>query len=173
MSKGKPDESPSFLARWEKVIQEMPRLPREAPVADRPPTLFVGDVEYVRADVVEGRVREAIESEEQNPWKEAIITEMVLWETLPTEGETPREALNRMIAWEQTVALDPRVSEDARNLIEAEREACAVQVDGYLMTKTALPVEQIVDLTVLIRTRPALASPSDSSGDDEGGGDGG
>lgn len=71
----------------------------------------------------------AIEDERLNPWKAAVINAMLCFEDLPREDETPREALNRHIAREQEVALDPAVSQAARDLLDQaraeEREVCA------------------------------------------------
>lgn len=40
---------------------------------------------------------------------------------IPTEGKSPKELLTELFLWEQRVALDPVVSEEARNLQLNER----------------------------------------------------
>lgn len=49
-------------------------------------------------------------------WEMAVVDAMILAEMVPRENESVRDALNRLIAWEQSVALDPAVSEEARKL---------------------------------------------------------
>ena len=70
------------------------------------------DLDAIRAQA------NAIEDERLNPWKAAIINAMICMDDLPRAGETPREALNRHIAREQEIALDPTVSQAARDLVE-------------------------------------------------------
>ena len=70
------------------------------------------------AEVV-AREAAIIEDENRNPWKMAVINAMVCWEMLPHENETPCEVLNRLLTFEQMVALDPAVSSDAAKQINA------------------------------------------------------
>ena len=58
-------------------------------------------------------------------WAEAIERWFVEWEMMPDwSAADPWAELHRMICWEQKVALDPAVSEDARTLrASARREA--------------------------------------------------
>jgi hypothetical protein len=59
-------------------------------------------------------------------WRDAVLDAMVCWEMWPQPGETPKQALNRLLVLEQQVALDPAVSTSAVELIEqGRREARA------------------------------------------------
>ena len=94
-------------------------------------------VEVLIAFFQDEEVRNRIlDNEIKNEWKDAIEDAMICWEMLPGEKESPKEALNRLIAFEQSVALDPLVSDDAQKLIrkaraEAFKEAAAVARSGY------------------------------------------
>jgi len=99
------------------VANNIPMLPHEV-------QKFVIDCcEYLGPCLTPAEVvaREAaiIEDENRNPWKMAVINAMVCWETLPHENETPREALNRLLTFEQMVAIDPAVSSAAAEQINA------------------------------------------------------
>jgi|PlaIllAssembly_1097288.scaffolds.fasta_scaffold57489_2 hypothetical protein len=59
----------------------------------------------------------AVRRVEMNPWKEVIIEALIVDFILSAEHETdPKKALADLIAWETTVALDPRVSTEAYNM---------------------------------------------------------
>lgn len=74
-------------------------------------------------------VRAAVLAErERNEWKRAMDQELVSLHlgTTDTPGyDTPKGALDEIIKWHTTIALDPAVSSDAAALIAAERERCA------------------------------------------------
>ena len=75
---------------------------------------------YARAAVLAER--------ERSPWKMALDQELVSLHigTTDTPGyDTPKGALDEIIKWHTTIALDPAVSSDAAALIAAERERCA------------------------------------------------
>ena len=56
------------------------------------------------------------------PWKNAVIDAAVVADFWPKCGEAdPRGFLNEVICWNNEVALDPRVSDAARKLIEQGR----------------------------------------------------
>ena len=61
-------------------------------------------------------------------WRDAVLDAMVCWEMWPQAGETPKQALNRLCAMEQQVALDPAVSQAAAKMRRAVLEAAAVMV---------------------------------------------
>jgi hypothetical protein len=72
----------------------------------------------------------AARGEERRQWITAIDEAMVCSHIgVFNDGDDPRAALNKVLAWHQTVALDPAVSSDAQALIECgraeERERCA------------------------------------------------
>lgn len=89
-------------------------------------------------------VQAAINDETQNPWKSAIIDELVVDYIYSAEYEAdPRKALADVIEWNVQVALDPRVSADARKLqqdaIDAALESVALVVeDQFHAPKTAI-----------------------------------
>ncbi len=58
------------------------------------------------------------------PWRDAVVEAMMIWDMWPEDGEAPKAALNRLICFEQEVALDPRASAKAQALIDqAKAEA--------------------------------------------------
>lgn len=64
------------------------------------------------------------------PWKAAVIDQLVIAHILTAEHETdPGKALRDLLAFESDIAIDPRVSGAAAELVEQsraeEREACA------------------------------------------------
>jgi len=63
-----------------------------------------------------------------NPWKEAIDRQLVLMEATADSFDTPEDALNALLDWHVSVALDPRVNGrgseiDKGKLIEALESA--------------------------------------------------
>jgi hypothetical protein len=70
-----------------------------------------------------------------NPWKEAIINELIVGHILTAEHETnPTKAVKDALAWACEIALDPLVSKDAQALIDqgtkAERKRCCSIIFG-------------------------------------------
>lgn len=78
----------------------------------------------------------AIEDEAQNPWKRVIIEELIVDHTLMKEHvNNPKKALGEIIRWNQKVALDPAVSEDACKLqaqarLEEHKRVCRTCVNS-------------------------------------------
>jgi hypothetical protein len=70
-------------------------------------------------------IKASIEDERQNPWKMALMDGLVITHTLCKEHETdPRKAVNDLISWHVTDALDPQLSSAADELVrQAKREA--------------------------------------------------
>lgn len=66
----------------------------------------------------------AVESEEANPWKRAIVELAMVNHTYRADA-SPKELLHEAIGFDVMAALDPAVSQAARDLIVAERERCA------------------------------------------------
>lgn len=69
-----------------------------------------------------------------NPWKSAVIEQLVVAHILTADHETdPRKAVQDLLAFESDIAIDPRVSSAAAKLVEQakaeEREACAKECD--------------------------------------------
>jgi len=61
-------------------------------------------------------------TEERNEWKEALVERLIVLHIYSDKHEKdPRQALNDIIAWEVTVALDPLVSSAAVDLIEKHK----------------------------------------------------
>lgn len=77
--------------------------------------------------------------DEAEAWKHAIEDAMAVWDMIPKPDESPRNALHRLIALEQQVALDPIVSQDAAALakqardegLEAAAKACEARMEEY------------------------------------------
>lgn len=73
--------------------------------------------------LVAGR-QAAIDDEKQNPWKGALIDELIVDNILTEELERdPRKALAAAIDWNCKVALDPSASAEARALQQAAIDA--------------------------------------------------
>mgnify|MGYP000258098809 FL=1 len=53
-----------------------------------------------------------------DPWREAIDEELIALDLCISEGESPKDAVKRLIDWHVQVALDPAVSGDAQALID-------------------------------------------------------
>jgi hypothetical protein len=53
----------------------------------------------------------------QNPWKEAVIDACIV-RHLSWDDKNPRKTLSHLLAYEVQLALDPRVSQEAQNLID-------------------------------------------------------
>lgn len=82
-------------------------------------------VDLVRLDTpaLDAVIAEAIADEARNPWKQAIINELVVSHILHTDHETdPIKALAALVDYECKEALDPVVSKEAQELIEPYRK---------------------------------------------------
>lgn len=77
----------------------------------------------VRAGDAAEALRAALAEAEPNPnpWKQAIDDMLVAVESTADSFETPRKALDALIDWHVSVALDPAVSSDAQALIDRGR----------------------------------------------------
>ena len=61
-----------------------------------------------------------LRSADEGTWRAAVEDQMVVhW--VPWDGLTPREAVSKLLDVSQSWALDPRVSREARDLIELGR----------------------------------------------------
>jgi hypothetical protein len=59
-----------------------------------------------------------------NIWKEAVIDALVVAGIYQAKhDENPRLAIHDLIVWEQSIALDPLVSKEARDLIDRGRKS--------------------------------------------------
>ena len=75
------------------------------------------------SSALDAAIAEAIADEKQNPWKQAIINELVVSHILNAAHETdPRKALAALVDYECEVALDPAVSKEAQALLEPYRK---------------------------------------------------
>ena len=72
-------------------------------------------------------VQETADLPAPEEWRDAVLDAMVCWEMWPKPGETARDALRRLLAMEQMVALDPAVSSEARSLIERGRQEASAR----------------------------------------------
>jgi hypothetical protein len=88
--------------------------------------------ELVRRTDALGAVAAAMGNEKTNPWKAAVIDELVVAHILTAEHETnPRKAVKDAISWNCQVVLDPLVSSGAANLIaEATERAEKAEKDA-------------------------------------------
>lgn len=108
-------------------------------------------------------VQAAINDETKNPWKSAIIDELVVDCIYSAEYEAdPRKALADVIEWNVQVALDPRVSADARKLqqdaIDAALESVAlVAEDQFHAPKTAIWIRSRIGTNPLADLQAQLA----------------
>lgn len=68
-------------------------------------------------------------TEDPNPWKDALIDALVVANIYRREHEAdPRQALIELIAWEVGMALNPLVSQAARDLVESGRPPAELAV---------------------------------------------
>ena len=54
-------------------------------------------------------------------WRDAIMHECAMIEWAPSLDDDPKSVINKLIAWHQDVALDPKVSEGARAMLVKAR----------------------------------------------------
>ncbi len=88
--------------------------------------------------LVAGR-QAAIDDETQNPWKAAIIDELIVDCIYSKEHESdPRKALAEAIDWNCKVALDPSVSKEAQDLQQRAIDAALESVADLLDSGDAL-----------------------------------
>lgn len=93
-------------------------------------------------------------------WAEAIERWFIEWEMLPDwSAADPWAELHRMICWEQQVALDPAVSEDARKLI-AEERARAFEEAAERIAIDERSERELLDLAREQRNAPGVAMHS-------------
>jgi hypothetical protein len=79
-------------------------------------------------------------SEEKDKWKEAII-ECCIIDCIDWDENDPGWTLRSLLAYEQDIALDPRVSSDAQRLVNKTIEECAKMVELYSTLWSNLPPE--------------------------------
>lgn len=70
--------------------------------------------------------------EEGGPWRDEIDTALIVREIGTADTMTPREAIGALMDWEVMVALDPKVSADARALIAQGREEGRREIEHAL-----------------------------------------
>lgn len=84
-----------------------------------------------RLEAAEAEKQQAIDGETKNPWKSAIINELVVDHIYTVNHETdPRKALADVISWNCRVVLDPSVSKEARDLQQQAIDAAFEHVAG-------------------------------------------
>jgi len=89
---------------------------------------MIAEVVNISANSDDTALRQAIDT-----WRGPVIDELVSCGIYSAAHDTdPRKAIRDVIAWNAVVVLDPAVSAEARNLVEAakaeEREACILDV---------------------------------------------
>lgn len=90
--------------------------------------------------LVAGR-QAAIDGETQNPWKAAIIDELIVDNILTEELERdPRKALAVAIDWNCKVALDPSVSKEAQDLQQRAIDAALESVVSAILNKGSVSI---------------------------------
>ena len=68
------------------------------------------------------------------PWRDAVLDARTVAFLPPDPDQDPRQALAELVEWHSSVALDPKVSERARDLIrETVERACRAMCDGCRM----------------------------------------
>lgn len=76
---------------------------------------------HLTADALEAvqmLIKQAMEDEKQNPWKREVLDGLIVAHIFTKEHESnPVKALNDLICWSNDVALDPKVSSRAAELI--------------------------------------------------------
>lgn len=93
-------------------------------------------------------------SAEHDPWKEAVIDGLICAQIYSkADEEDPRKALNKLLAWEQSVSLDPRVSSAAEALIEQGRQSVLSSIDGTVSVPRA-SLEHAVEVLNIVNSVP-------------------
>lgn len=65
----------------------------------------------------------ARDAETLNEWREAVIDALVVGHIYQEKHkDNPKQAIADLIEWENTIALDPRVSKEAQTLVDKGRE---------------------------------------------------
>lgn len=92
----------------------------------------IGTIEDVREELAttqrklaeaEAMLAAAIEDGKQNPWKRVVIDGLIVSHIYTAEDEHDADkAMDKLIRWECGVAIDPKVSKAAYDLLAAERE---------------------------------------------------
>ena len=77
--------------------------------------------------------------EKAEAWRLAVEDAMIVWDMLPSDNETPRQSLHRLLCHEQQIALDPSVSSAAAQLVASTRanaiEECKQAILSFLEVK--------------------------------------
>lgn len=73
------------------------------------------------------------EIERLREWRRAIEDNLVICEILSEKHADPRTAINDLIDWHVHVALDPRVSSDARRLVEKGRTESREKLAAWMI----------------------------------------
>lgn len=91
-------------------------------------------------------IKQAVENEASNPWKHAIIDELINDCILSKEHEgNPRKALQDVITWNCRVALDPSVSSDAANLVNRTRHEALLGAAENVNARAAMYLRRMAE----------------------------
>ena len=74
---------------------------------------------------------------QKHAWQEAIEDALLQWSDAPSEGETPKDALRRLIQHEITAALDPAVSQAAADLVATARREGMEELERHFREAAA------------------------------------
>jgi hypothetical protein len=70
-------------------------------------------------EVVQMLIKQAMEDENQNPWKRAVVNELVIDGIFSVDHESnPVKAVQDIVSWNCDVVLDPKMSTAASSLVK-------------------------------------------------------
>ena len=90
--------------------------------------VLADEITRLRAELAAARCNDMGDAwiAQKHAWQEAVENALLQWCSAPSEDETPKDALRRLIQYEITAALDPAVSQSAADLVAtARRDALA------------------------------------------------
>ena len=70
-------------------------------------------------------------------WRRAVYNALTEWHDPPRDGETPKDALRRLIQYEITAALDPAVSQAAADLVATARREGMEELERHFRKAAA------------------------------------
>lgn len=146
-------------AKSDTMSQESARIAELEDKVARLTARGIEDMQASIADMEQQLAKEQAENVKLNAWKDAIENECALCFIEPTDDA--RQTLAKIIDWNQKVALDPNVSEDAAKLRDThlEERNTLMEVVGHLSRDLAKANRTIEDLLSKLATRDKEANP--------------